>query len=276
LALGLGAFVTLGIASMLAWRRQLADEFAAYLTTHLPDWRIETRSSSRFVLRNGEDAAEFSLLNLRSAAVQIRGDVAAQTKGRQELFATAIAAFREQVELLASKPNVPALLERVFPRIVNDSFLANLRDGTRIPRRALGNTSLHVVYVIDSAHAVAYIDAERMASLGMDETVLHSRAIENLSRLWPVEATRKAVENGSVVVTKALDSYDAARLLLLPERLRDQEEVAALIPDRDTLVVAPVPADGNWSRLDRLARSTAGPELFAGALHVSAAGIRVA
>ncbi len=115
-----------------------------------------------------------------------------------------------------------------------------------------------------------------MASLGMDETALHSRAIDNLSRLWPVEATRQAVENRGVVVTKAHDSYDAARLLLLPERLRDQEEVAAQIPDRDTLVVAPVPADGDWSRLDRLARSTAGPELFAGALRVSAAGIRVA
>ena len=48
-----------------------------------------------------------------------------------------------------------------------------------------------------------------------------------------------------------MDTYDAARVLLLPERLRADEEAAALIPDRDTCVIAPLPADGDWSELGK-------------------------
>lgn len=274
--LGFGAFATLGILSMRSWRRRLANEFAAYLALHLPEWRIEARSTSRFVLRNGDDTAELSLLKLRAAATRIGGDIATQTKARVQLFATAVATFREQVELLRSSRTVAARLERVYPRIVTDGFLARLPGGANMPRRPLGDTALYVVYVIDGTNAVAYVDADRMTSLGVDEATLHTHATRNLSRRWPVEATRQAVETGRIVVTKARDTYDAARLLLLPERLRADEEVAALIPDRDTLVVAPVPADGDWSRLDRLATAKAGAQLFARALRVSAAGIRIA
>lgn len=272
-----GAFVCVVASSLHAWRKQLVDELIAYLAKHLPEWRVESRSNSRLVLRKGDgDSAEFSLYNLRVAASKLRGDAEMQAKGREELFAISIAAFQEQMELLDNSVDPAVLLARLYPRIVNESFFASVPDSSTIPHRALGNTSLFVVYVIDSPHAVAYVDATRLTSLGVDEAALHARALDNLSRLWSVEATRKAVENGSVVVTKAFDTYDAARLLLLPGRLRESEEVAVLIPDRDTLVLAPVPSDGDWTQLDKLAKNRAGPELFNRALRVSAAGIRVA
>ena len=275
--IGAGAFVALAAGSMRSWRKQLADDLVAYLGHHLPDWRVEARSTSKLVLRNDAgDAAEFSLFNLRDAASRVRGDAATQARAREELFATAVSAFQEQVALLARAPDPEGLLARVFPRVVNAGFKAGLPGGVTMPHRPLGDTSLLIVYVIDSTHAVAYIDDARMRALGMDEAALYARALANLRGLWPVEATRQAVENRNLVVTKALDTYDAARLLLLPERLRDDEAMAALIPDRDTLVLAPVPRDGDWSRLHRLARSTSGRELFDRALHVSPAGIRVA
>ncbi len=78
---------------------------------------------------------------------------------------------------------------------------------------------------------------------------LHALALENLRKNFPAEAVRKVVEQGEGTALKLGDSYDAARLLLVPEHLRDGEEVAALIPDQDSLVLAPVPGDGDWGRL---------------------------
>lgn len=276
IAVAAGAFLLLAVSAMRAWRKQLVNDVVSYLGRHLPDWTVEVRSSSMLMLRNASgDSADFSLVNLRAAASQLRGDTTAQAAARESLIATSVAAFREQFELLSSG-NDDAQLDRILPRIVNDTFVAGPTGSIELPRRAIGDTSLFVVYVIDSANAVAYVDRSRLTTLGLTEDALHARAIENLRRLWPVEATRLAVENGAVVVNKALDTYDAARLLLLPERLREREEVAALIPDRDTLVLAPIPADGDWAKLHRLAEARSGPPLFGRALRVSPAGIRVA
>jgi hypothetical protein len=163
------ALVMLVAGSMRAWRRQLVDDFVSYLGRHLPDWRVESRSNSRLVLRAAAgDVAEFSLYNLRAAASRVRGGAETQAPAREELFATAVAAFQEQLTLLARDADPAAMLERVFPRVVNAGFKAGLPAGTSLPHRALGNTSLFVVYVLDSANAVAYIDEDRMRSLGMD------------------------------------------------------------------------------------------------------------
>jgi hypothetical protein len=53
---------------------------------------------------------------------------------------------------------------------------------------------------------------------------------------------------------KMMDSFDAARLLIVPEQLREGEELIALIPDRDTLTLVAVPKDGDWGPLRKLAR----------------------
>jgi len=274
---GGGAFITLGFTSALAWRKRLVDDLIAYLDAHLPEWRVERRSSSKLVLRNGEgDAAEFSLFNLRAAASQIRGDAATQAAAREELFATSIAAFEEQVALLDGGSGTTELLARIFPRLATKDFLSRLPSSATMPQRALGDTTLSVVYVVDSPHAVAYVDEQRMHSLGASESDLYELALANLRAIWPIEATREALESRTIVVSKALDTYDAARLLLVPERLVDGEELAVLIPDRDTLVLAPVPANGDWNTLNRLASKNAGRELLPRALRVSRDGIRVA
>jgi hypothetical protein len=276
IALVIVMFLGLATSSLLAWRRKLVNDLVAYIEKNHPEWRVESRSNSALVLRRGDDVTQFSLLNLRAAASQIRGDAATDTAARNELFAASLAALTEQVALLEQSADSSALLDRIHPRIVNETFVTRLPDPATWPRRTIGAASLYVVYVLDSEHAVSYIDDGALKTLGVDEPVLYAHAIANLSRRWPVEVTREAVESGKVVVTKALDTYDAARLLLLPERMRDNEEVAVLIPDRDTLVIAPVPADRDWSRLRRLARNRAGDTLCDVPLLVSSAGIRAA
>jgi uncharacterized protein YtpQ (UPF0354 family) len=276
LGIAVVAYIAFIVYAGLAWQQKLSDDVAAYMAKHIPEWRVESRTRNAIVLRREDgEVAQFSLFNLRSAASRIPADANAES-AREALFATAVATLREQVELSATDADPAMLLARIYPRIVNESFIKQLPAEAALPRRALGSTSLSVVYVVDSANSVAYVDDQRLKALGVDEPALYQRALENLSRLWPENATREAVEGGNVVVLKAMDTYDAARLLLLPDRLRANEEVAALIPDRDTCVIAPLPADGDWSRLGRLAKNRAGPELYDRVLRVSPAGIRAA
>jgi hypothetical protein len=58
---------------------------------------------------------------------------------------------------------------------------------------------------------------------------------------------------------KVGDTFDATRLLLVPEMLNEGEALAIVIPDRDTLGLLPVPADGNWAPIRKLARTPASP-----------------
>lgn len=151
----------------------------------------------------------------------------------------------------------------IRPRLVAPGLLAGVPDGAGMPQTPLGATGLSVVYVLDlngldGRWGVVPLTAEDARELGLDDAELHTLSLENLRKNFPADVVRKAVEEGTGAALKMGDSYDAARLLLVPEHLSDGEEVAALIPDHDTLVLAPVPADGDWGRLREGARMTLG------------------
>ena len=75
---------------------------------------------------------------------------------------------------------------------------------------------------------------------------------------------------------KSGDTYDAARLLLVQQHLEPGEEIAALIPDRDTLALMPVPENEDWSNLAELARTPGGDRILLQApLRVTADRIEV-
>ena len=61
-----------------------------------------------------------------------------------------------------------------------------------------------------------------------------------------------------VVAVHTGDSFDAARLLLVPEALKPGEAVQAAVPDRDLLILSPVPADGDWTRSRAAAKAAYG------------------
>ena len=91
---------------------------------------------------------------------------------------------------------------------------------------------------------------------------LHALALENLGRTFGPEPVRKTLSENSITMIKCLDSYDAARLLLLPGYLQPGEALAALVPDRDTLTILPLPGGGNWAPLAELAKSAASDHLL--------------
>jgi hypothetical protein len=87
------------------------------------------------------------------------------------------------------------------------------------------------------------------------------------------DVVRRALAENAVNVLEGGDSFDAERLLPVPGVLGEGEELAAAIPDRDTLVLASPPTDGDWSAMGKLARAPAGDVLWPEPLRVTSTGI---
>jgi len=144
---------------------------------------------------------------------------------------------------------------RVLPRLIGEDFLQEINSdlaghaAPEMPLRALGFTGLSVAYVLDSEHHVAYVTRAVAGDLGLDDFALHNLALENLRRKWKLETISDALEGKAISVVQSCDDHDAARLLLVPECLQEGQILVAFVPDKSTLILAPPPADGDWSAL---------------------------
>jgi len=271
IVLGLGVallgLLALAVAAVRSWRSTLRREFRAYLAERRPDLTVIRETADSLVLRDAEqkDAGTIFLDRIFREASTDPG-------ARRELFDKLVGLLSEAES--AHRLGPAELRQRVMARIVNATFLAGLRGLPReIPAVALGVDELFVVFVLDNPNSVAYLGSDRLGDLGLDAPSALALAKQNLSRSFEAAVVRDTVAKRRMSVVKALDTYDAARLLLVPEHLQPGETLVALIPDRDTLVLTQAPEDGDWSALRKLARSAAGETLHPRPLLVSAAGI---
>ena len=136
-----------------------------------------------------------------------------------------------------------------------------------------GVAGLSIVFVLDREAAVAYLTADLLAELKLTPEQALEVGRANLARTFGRDVVRSAVGSRTINVIKISDSFDAARLLLVPGYLDAGESLVALIPDRDTLALTAAQADGDWAGLRRLARAAAGDPLWTEPLIVTSDGI---
>jgi hypothetical protein len=161
--------------------------------------------------------------------------------------------------------------DRLLPRLVPLGFIEQAR--LPLPHRPLGSTGLTVAYVLDQPTSVAYLHRGQLKELGLDDDALHARALGNLARGFPAHLPIEAL-GGKAVQVRLGDSHDATRILLVPGTLAEGQALAALVPDSDTLLLMPVPPDGDWKKLGRLSKSGNGKPVLPGkALRVTRAGV---
>jgi hypothetical protein len=261
--LALAVLVALVAAGMLSRRSSLRREFREYLAEKRPDLTVVQESGGSFVLRDsqGNDVGTVYLHRIYREAPD---ELAARTEMYDKLIATVS-------EGSALEHLGPADRERVLPRIVNRRFLADLP--RELPAVPLGAGGLSVIFVLDSPNSVAYLDRDLLGKLDLDPSTALDLAKRNLDRTFGRETVRNAVDEPSLNVVKALDTYDAARLLLVQQHLEPGEAVVALIPDRDTLVLTHPPADNDWKALRKLGKSADGEPLYGEPLVVTSEGI---
>ena len=257
IAIILGAVVAFFASARRSYRTMLRREFRAYLDEHLEDVEIVVEHADRFEMRMGDGEGTINLLNLYTKITEAGASTEEERKEFYEVYAGMI---REQQG--AEDFSLATHGERILPRVVPAGFVEAMPEKGRPVHRQFEGTGLSVVWVIDSEHSVRYIDEEMRASLGIDAEEIDALGLENLRKTFSGDVVRRAVEEGSMAMVKAMDTFDAARILLIPEHLREGESVAALIPDRDTLCIGPIPPDGDWSGYVKLAKRPASDHLI--------------
>jgi hypothetical protein len=164
--------------------------------------------------------------------------------------------------LKPDEPEAPAR-DKILPRLVTQAFLDRIPEDSPLPHRALDDTGLFVAYVEDGEHSVRFIMGTVADELGLSEYELNELALENLSQTVDMQqVVRRALAEAAITCIKARDSFDAARVLLIPNCLQPGEVLAALVPDRDTLTLVWPPRDGNWAPLAELAKVPASDHLL--------------
>lgn len=281
--MGWSAWVVVAIAGLTSvgflvrwgarrWDASVRRDFVDYLRTNAPDVEVlEVRPHEISVrTKDGSDGVIF-LPNLFAAVAKID---ARDRVGRETIFNRFVSMAHEW----GSAANLTERdRARVRPRLVNETFLARLRSEVKdvnIPAVPSGVAGLFVVFVLDSPESVAYVNDRHLEDLKLSEADALALAKANLSRAFDREAVRTVLSDRSVSVIKTGDTFDAARLLLVPDALEPGESIAALIPDRDTLALTVVPADGQWEQLRKLARAAEGDPLWTEPLIVTSQGVK--
>lgn len=167
---------------------------------------------------------------------------------------------------------------RVLPRLVTPAFFDELPPDAGVPHTPLGQTGLVVVYVLDLERSVSFLTARHLGELGLDRAGAHALALGNLAGRTPPEVLRGLTERTEgVTVLKTGDTYDAARLLLLPRHVPEGEARLVVVPDRDSLVVLADDGAEALRAAHELARLRGGERpLFDRPLRVTREGVTLA
>ena len=271
-----GAVVLIALCLLLraankGFRRGVRAELIAYLKEKYPAWEVVAEHEDHLELRRDKLDEQMYLHKIYSALAAAKDN---SLKEHHKIFQHFLDAIQEHRDLSNRALNLAQDGNQIMPRLVQPDFLTSVARQIKdeLPHTPVPATGLCVCYVLDGAESVMYLTKKHLGELGLELAALHARALDNLEKRFPCDIVRQTAKSKAIHVIKTLDSYDAARLLLVPKYLNEGEAIAAAIPDRDTLLLSPVPEDDNWTNLSKMARNAAGDVLLNRPLKVSNGG----
>jgi len=262
------ASLLVGTLALAGDRQSLMNDLLAHLKSVGVSYTVVQRTNETLELKvpGAQTRVPLESLEARIAGAISRGLTAAEA--RKQVFDDYASSLKAM-----GPSEVPLRIEtdgkRIRPRLLLPAYLEEF---PWIAHQPLGKTGLEVAYVLDSKESVRYLNAANLKELRLDMSSVHKLALANLAQTLPKKEIRRALEKQEVVTIQRMDSFDAARLLLVPGALKPGESLAAMIPDRDALYLAPLPSDGDWGNLRQLAAAADGPPLFNRPLKVTQAG----
>ena len=256
--------------SISVLRRELID----FITEKFSDFEVtEQRSDS--VIAVGPEGGEHQifLANIHTAVNDLEENTLENRNRIYDTFTRAMAS----TETLIDSPG-EQLATQLMPRIIHMDQLRGMMDqiGVAIPHRTLGAMPLVVVYVIDLPESVAFVNDETALKLQMTEAEMYDRGLRNLDPEGVFGKKVEQFESGQIAVVKTGDSYDAARLLLVPQSMDPNMTICAAIPDRDTLVMAVMDTDSVFESVDQMAKIPGSDRLiYDQAIEVTSTGFSI-
>jgi hypothetical protein len=104
--------------------------------------------------------------------------------------------------------------------------------------RELPGTELSVIYGVDVPVGGRPLTRADLSALELDEGELYLRALANLGKNFPEQMVTTALDGQGSAIQFG-DGMDAARVLLIPQYLGDDQSLIALLPHRDMLLLLP-------------------------------------
>ena len=265
------ALLALFVRARHAYRTGIRRQLLEALRRAYPDLRVAREDSTRMLLRS----EAFGEVEVRLHNLYWQSARAPTSEAREAIVRRFCAALHEHAAS-GGKLTLERHGGRLLPRLVPSSMFDHLPPEGIPPHLPLGAGGLAVTYVLDSPHSVAYLTSAQLRELGLTVDDLHDLAMANLERTFPDEALREVLSGKPLVIVRKLDGHDAARALCLPGRLGPGQAVAALVPDVNTLVLAPIPADGDWSELRKACAPGDGKPVLDRPLRVTCEGFEAA
>lgn len=251
---------------------QIQQEVVDHLARTLPGLSLAENKPGEIKLRNasGEEATMF-MDNLIPAVRASRG----RPRDRARIYDEFTRPLARYAGVTQEAP-IGSQTDRIMPRLVHREYLDNMGPAGPVHRR-LGESPLHVAYVLDEEASVRFLVERDLADLGMTIDQVDALAMKNFRPRLPEKAFRDIMERaGKATIISEGDSYDASRLLLMMDRLGPGEALAVAVPDRDTLVVVPNPSEGAWPALEKVAAEPRSSRvILSRPLRVTSTGIEV-
>jgi hypothetical protein len=250
----------------------IRDECVSYLAKEFPQVAVISRDADalRLQLTNGAYHQVF-LDRIYSAIADLDGP---NSNRRHEIYKNFFQVLNDRIpdEISWEMDAV-----RIRPRVVSLETLQAMQRqiGMELPKSPLHQTGLWVLYVLDSEHSVAFVTEPMRNKLGISKGQLHQRALDNLATTFDVRKFIAELEAGSMVRVMTLDSYDASRLLLLPEHVPEGVRLAVAVPDRDLMFVLRAEDDSAFEVMSQIAKLPSERPIHDGALEVTNGLIRL-
>lgn len=179
---------------------------------------------------------------------------------------------------VAESPTIVVAVENLLPRMVANDFLLRFPPEAELVSRPIIDSRLLEVLVLDSSESVAFVTTSMLDDLQLSEDEAFRVAEENLKPRLPENVVRGVMEHNQMPMLQTFDGFDAARVLVLPSRLKAGETVAAMVPDRDSCVLLAVPPEKDtpefWAGLaDFPGCDASSPAITSRPLRVTRSGI---
>lgn len=218
--------------------RGIREELTQLLGEDHPDAKVLREEHGNLIVRMPDGSERvWEMEEIYTAVASLPG-MGADPVARARVYRDALNALFPPAPI-AGPLTLEAHGDRIRPRLVLPEALGELKADGGLLHLPLPELGLEVVYVAGVPPADRLLTEQDRTTLGLDVEALHRRALENLRRDFPGEMLRPALEQGSGSAIQAHDSFDASRLLLIPERLEPGQELVALAPHQDLLLLLP-------------------------------------
>jgi len=253
-----------------SWRTAARKEYIKYIKMNNPNIEIVLETEMMLKIKLGSKEIDHNLYNFYNVLARVKDK---SPKGKQDIYDQTYNVLLDV--LLKDDHFFKNSQDNVLPRILSESTLSQIANYETICYKKLDAIGLVVVYVIDSPNSVIYVTTQILEDINLKEEDLYGIALANLDKNFPQEVVRMTLEKNKMNIISFSDTYDAARLLLLPKYIPEGSQLIAQIPDRDMLILIPYKEDFNNTKPETIGKTNENPILSASLL-VSRAGFKIA